>query len=817
MRSVGLFPALALILGASSALAFELTVSWPLWAVLALAAGSLPAWSIGWPRTTIAALALGFWAAGALLAADASARALHSSLRTHLDEAFGGFSIDRLGPEGSHPPIRTRAVLTEDASVRDGYVSLLARVQSIHLHGTWLPVDGGLIVTVGGDAAPARVDEWRAGRTIEVPMTFRRAARFLNDGVPDAERDLALDGVTLLASAKSALLVDVRSRGHAIEETAGAVRSRVRQAIGRWVAPHDPTSAAIATAILIGDRGGVSDEIRDRLQAAGTYHVIAISGGNIAILAAVVTGLLALAGVRGARAAVPSIVVLVGYALIATSGPSVWRATLMAVLYFGARAIDQRVPAWHATAMAAALMVVVRPLDVRDPGFMLTFGATAALIEGGRHGSALMPRHRVLGWVAASIGASLAVETALLPISAQMFSRVTSAGLVLNLLAVPLTAVIQVAAMVTVACDQVGWIAARAGDVTHLAATALVESARLVTVAPWLSARVPAPGIALICAYYGVLLVLIAVRRLRVVAVPAIVVLAIVIASGAGIPSSASRQGNHRDTLRVTMFDVGQGDATLIETPDGETLLVDTGGTPLGGGGDIGHRVLAPALWARGIRALRTLLLTHGDPDHIGGAPAIVEDFAPARVWEGIRVPVHQPSLALADQIARHGIPLAALRAGREMTTGELTIRVLNPPDPDWERRRVRNDDSVVLEIRYRDVALLMTGDIGADVERALLPLLTPARIRILKVAHHGSRTSTSAPLLDAWPPTIALISCGRGNRFGHPATEVVERLEAAGATVLRTDRDGQITIETDGHSVGTRTFVREGNTRFTQ
>ncbi|MGH7551888.1 MAG: ComEC/Rec2 family competence protein, partial [Longimicrobiales bacterium] len=129
---------------------------------------------------------------------------------------------------------------------------------------------------------------------------------------------------------------------------------------------------------------------------------------------------------------------------------------------------------------------------------------------------------------------------------------------------------------------------------------------------------------------------------------------------------------------------------------------------------------------------------------------------------------------------------------------------------PDWERRRVRNDDSVVLEIVYRDVSLLLTGDISAEIERSIVPRLTPARTRILKVAHHGSRTSSSAALLEAWRPQIAVISCGRGNRFGHPAPEVRQRLESIGATVFRTDRDGQITIETDGHVVRTRTFVEK-------
>src|SRR6185369_198848 len=130
--------------------------------------------------------------------------------------------------------------------------------------------------------------------------------------------------------------------------------------------------------------------------------------------------------------------------------------------------------------------------------------------------------------------------------------------------------------------------------------------------------------------------------------------------------------------------------------------------------------------------------------------------------------------------------------------------------EPDWERPRVRNDDSVVLEVVYGEVALLLTGDIGADVEREILPRLTPARIRILKVAHHGSRTSSSRELLDGWRPQLAIVSCGRGNRFGHPAPEVIARLESIGAQVFRTDRDGEVTVETDGHAVRSEEHTSE-------
>jgi competence protein ComEC len=276
--------------------------------------------------------------------------------------------------------------------------------------------------------------------------------------------------------------------------------------------------------------------------------------------------------------------------------------------------------------------------------------------------------------------------------------------------------------------------------------------------------------------------------------------------------------------LRLTMFDVGQGDAMALQGPSGagpfpprvgrsftdrQTIIVDTGGSPFGNGSfDIGTRVVEPAIWATGVRSLQTLLLTHGDPDHIGGAVALIDDFRPDAVWQGVPVPhavALQAVLARAAEARSH---VEERRAGEELALGAARIRVLHPPPPDWERQRVRNDDSVVLEVLYGDVALLLTGDIGSAIERAIVPHLTRAKTRILKVAHHGSRTSTSQELLDAWRPQIALISCGRGNPFGHPAPEVVERLIAAGATVYRTDHDGEITVETDGDHVFVRTFT---------
>jgi competence protein ComEC len=640
--------------------------------------------------------------------------------------------------------------------------------------------------------------------------TFRRPQRYLNDGVPDFERRLALDGTSLLGSVKSGLLVDVVSRGSLVEEAAGLARAYVRHAVTRRVAPHSQVSAGIVTAILIGDRTGLPDDVRDRLQAAGTYHVIAISGGNIAILAAMALALTALLGIRGRTAALLVIVVLLAYAQVVTAGPSVWRATLMAVLYFAARALDHRAPSPQVTAVAAAMMLVARPLDVRDPGFILTFGATAALLEGARWGHALGGRHLVLGWLLASMVASLSTEAALLPVSAQAFSRVTAAGIVLNPIAVPLMGIVQAAGMALVLCDPVDALASAAAALAHMAAAGLVGSARLVEVIPWLASRIPPPGVILVLTYYFSLLVVLWTRRrdIRAAGALTLAMATLAIASGVRVPVRGVLGVPHA-ALRLTLFDVGQGEAMLVQPPDGRALLVDTGGSPFAGGAfDIGARVLAPALWARGVGRLDALLVTHGDPDHLGGAESIVADFAPRQLWEGIRVPAHVPMRRLLAAAEATGAAVISLRAGDTLTSGGARIRVLHPPAPDWERQRVRNDDSVVLEVLYGDVALLLTGDVGAAVERSLPPQLSPARIRVLKVGHHGSRTSTSRELLEGWRPQVALISSGRGNTFGHPAPEVLQRLESIGATVLRTDRHGQITLGTDGQDLEIKTFA---------
>jgi competence protein ComEC len=251
------------------------------------------------------------------------------------------------------------------------------------------------------------------------------------------------------------------------------------------------------------------------------------------------------------------------------------------------------------------------------------------------------------------------------------------------------------------------------------------------------------------------------------------------------------------------MTDVGQGEAVVVQFPSRHTLLVDAGAASATF--DVGDRVVTRVLWALGVRSLDWAAVTHPDLDHIGGMAAVVDALGAREIWEGVPVPRDPDRRTLQGWTP--GIPWREMRAGDRLTIGDVALDVLNPPIPDWERQQSRNDDSLVLRLRYGDVEFLLTGDIGAAVENGL-PIGGPRPpLRVLKVAHHGSRSSSGQAFIERYAPVVALLSAGAGNVFGHPAPEVVSHLAAARVRTFRTDLDGAISVETDGRELRVRTW----------
>ena len=681
-----------------------------------------------------------------------------------------------------------------------------------------LPVDGRVLVAVTGGLAPAQAGQWRAGRTVRLPATVRRPVTARNLGAADAAYELVRRRLALVGTVKSALLVEVLARGSWAEEAAAAVRARARTAIARAAGPGHAEAAAIGTAVLIGDRAGLTPELTARLQRAGTFHVIAISGGNIALLTLITFWAVGRVTGGGRLGAGVTAVVLVAYAGVVGGGASVLRATGMAVVGLAARTIDQRSLAVNLLALTAAALLVMDPLLAADTGFWLTTVATAGLVVGLGEGEAVAGRWRRVG--RALLLTSVWAELALLPIVAAAFQQVTVAGVLLSALAIPGMALAQVAAMAAVVSDvAVPWLLAPSGVALRVGTTIVTESARVVDLLPFLHWRVPPPHLAAIFLYYGALGLWLWARvtgqgasrvRLRPFALAALAAAAVWVAV-----SPATLVVRRQSHLEVSALDVGQGDALILRFPNGTTMLVDAGGRPAGSRFDVGARVVGPALRTRGIRRLDYLVVTHADADHIGGAVRVVEEFRPSEVWTGVPVAGDAATAALRAAAATTGAAWRTVQRGDRIGVGEVEIAVLHPPLPDWERQRVRNDDSVVLAVTLGAVRVLLTGDItaaaegdvAAEAERDAAGQPAPPRVTVLKLAHHGSAGSTTSEFLQRTAAAVALVSAGIDDPFGDPSPPTLERLAGAGVDLWRTDRDGEVTVATDGRDVALRSF----------
>jgi competence protein ComEC len=803
--------AAALIVGAAGGICLDVDAR--IWLAL-LGAGwmaAVVAFVLVRPRLLLAALVAGCAGAGGALGDRDAARALDPPILAHA-LAVG----DR--------PVRLEGRLRDDAEATEFGAALTLDLTRIWIEQRPSDTSGGVRLSAAGALLADARHQWRGGRLLRVTATLRRPQPYRNFGVPDQEARTALRGIRLFGSIKSAALIDVAGRGSFWRETAADARARVRRAIDVAVGARDRQAAAIVTAVLIGDRAGLAPGVEARLQRAGTFHVIAISGGNIAILVAAMLWALRRAGCSPRWQAALALAGIVFYALIVAAGSSVARATLAASLYLVARAIDHRGGAWAIVASTAGALVLAQPLFVLDAGFWLTFVASIAILEqAGTIADRLVRlcrlderRASVARAPATLLAATIAAEGSLAPITALVFSQVTAAGLVLNFAAVPLMTIVQMAGLVTVALASVHpTLAAPSAAVATLAARGITESALAVDLAPWSAPHVPPPPLWLVVSMVAMWWTAWRVRDLRIRRVAAGLWVCAMAAIVSGRPAWSAAAGawlSQRLTpcvepalpadagqwMRVTVLDVGQGSSTLVRFPDGRAMLVDAGGSAASRF-DVGARVVSPALWALGLRRLSAAVLTHGDFDHVGGAAAIVDDFAPREVWEGVPVPSNALLRDVSTRAASRRLRWLRVARGMTRTYGGATVRVWHPPAPDWERPRVRNDDSIVIELRLGDVSLVLPGDIGAEVERLMAGDLAPARLRVLVAAHHGSRTSSSPDFLDALNPRVVVISAGRDNRHGHPSPDVLERLQQRQIQVFRTDLDGAVALDTNG------------------
>ena len=694
--------------------------------------------------------------------------------------------------------------------------------------------------------------------TYHDPGVWSRADFLLDEGITSTAT-VAIDRVDRLGRSSGVFWpCRVSAWQHASTERLLALPAAMRNLPAPLRLSED--DAVMLSAMVAGDRTYLTHALRVGFERTGSFHMLVVSGLHLAIVAACLFWIFKRLRLPRVPATLLTIAASFAYALFTGFATPVQRSLWMVTLYLLGRLIYRERSPLNTIGFAALCLLVVSPRSLFDSSLQMTLlavvaiaGVAAPLLEGTIHPYAAATRDlrlvavdiklapafaefrvlmrmvaerlqrafsstiawRVFPWclrfairVLELIVISCVVELAMTLPMALYFHRITIFALPVNLLILPLLAVLMPAALITMLALVV-WpsLAVPPAMVVALVMHVGITVVRVFGSLAFGDFRIPGPLLwqsAAFCALLGAAIVLAreslksADRRLRAGAWIALALAALAVM----LPRPVDRP---HCAMLMEAIDVGQGDSLLLITPDGKTLLIDGGG--FGGGPrqapqdfDIGEEVVSPALWARGIRHLDAVALTHAHSDHISGLFAVLRNFHPDELWVGNNPHVAVYNALLGEAATLH-VRVRSFRAGDAFTFGNTQINVLAPFREYQPEAEPTNNDSLVMHVAYGATSVMLEGDAEAPIEQAMLtePGLAST---LLKVGHHGSITSTRPEFLARVAPQWAVISCGLHNRYGHPREEVLEALQEAHVRTYQTDTNGITCFRLDGKTV---------------
>ena len=731
-------------------------------------------------------------------------------------DSIARFNIPQDADHADYPPIRIRAVIDDEPGAATTSRRYRLDVREVCIAAQdqqpcrWKEVSGRVLMY----AQPW--SSWEYGDLLEVEGKLQTPPVLGDFNYRDY---LLRRGVVSTASHPDVRVLS-HGNGSAWRETLFDVRSELSGALS-GVLPEP--EASLAGGILFGARAAIPPDIRDDMNATGTSHLVAVSGQNVTIVAALMIAFLGwLIGRRFACWA--ALAGILAYALLVGAQPSVVRAAIMGGLWVVSIALGRQNTAAVALVLAAAVMTGLDPQIVHEVSFQLSFASVLGLIVLTplltQHAERLLPHPAVAGIPGLSLARDITTMTLAsiaftLPIAAINFQRVSLAAPFANLLAVPAFVLVAfTSGLATLVALVLPGDASWLSFIAWPPAAYMIGVIRLFAGLPGASVHIGGLHTVHAVAYYAILGVLLHFAAKQRIELPvgdtppplapaprllpaAGIALVLAIASVAVWVAALSRED---DRLSVTFLDVGQGDAILIEGPRGNRILVDGGP-----GGDVVSDALGRNLPFYD-RRIDLVVLTHPQADHLAGLTVVLDRF---RVG-GLMTTRFPASTALYDRwqqaLAGSGIPRVTAMRGQWIDLGDgARLTVLNPtPSTRSTGDSGLNDSSIVLRLTMGDVSVLLTADISAETEAALISRGTDLRSAVLKLPHHGSATSSSTEFLQRVQPVVDIVSAGANNPYGHPAPEVLARLE--GDAVYRTDENGDITVSTDGERLWIQT-----------
>lgn len=692
------------------------------------------------------------------------------------------------------------------------------------------------------------------GTRLRIRAKLHPARNYRNPGAFDYEGYLRDNGISVLGSAKAEDIETLPGfSGSRIE----LWRTRVHASIVSKI--HElwpPAQASLMDAMVLGEESFLRNATRTEYQRSGTYHVLVVSGMNLSILAFAIFWTLRQFRLDPALAAIATVVVSFAYAFVVGVGPPVWRAAFMLATYLGARLLYRERNMMNAIGAAALGVLIVDPHALFGASFQLTFlavfiiaGIGSPILErttlpyarglkllqatsydlhvapkvaqfrldlrliAGRLERFIGPRlgltvpgvmARLIIHLSELIFISALMQAGLALLMAYHFHRATTMGMPANLAVIPLTQLLMPAAAAAVGLGYISitlakpavWISGFAlegiaGTVhrlggTHLAGASIADL------------RVAMPSLLMIVASIASLgLAMLWARRPRLALASMILLFGV----SAWIAFVPSRPHFRPSVMEMTTIDVGQGDSILLVTPEGRTVLIDAGGLPqwMHSDFDLGEQVVSSYLWNRGIDHLDLVAITHPHADHMGGIPAVIANFHPQELWLSIDKPVGELE-EIVEQAERAGMKISVKKEGDQFDYGGAHFHMLAPGRDQITGSMRPNDDCLVFTATFGATTALLEGDAERPAERRVVEEHPEAML--LKVAHHGSPSGTSADLLATVHPRYAVISVGARNVYGHPRGEVLQRLQNAGVKTYRTDEEGAVSFYLDGKTV---------------